>query len=113
MIDFTDDLRAAIESQSIQRFFTEYPKFPPVRKSPPLPYMEHVAKRIVDAVTVSDTITHSLLALATLSNLPECPFARGKAASSIKLRTERLRDTDSIRNYDIPWQRETLHLRET
>ena len=67
-------------------------------------YTEHVAKRIVDAVTVSGTIMYSLLALslATLSNLPECPFARGKAASSIKLRTERLRDTDSIRNYDIP-----------
>ena len=60
-------------------------------------YTEHVAKHIVDAVTVSGT---SLLAsfISRYSNLPECPFARGKAASSIKLRTERLRDTDSIRN---------------
>ena len=54
-----------------------------------------IAKRIVDAVTVSGNIIHSLLSVATLSNLPECPFARGKPASSIKLRTERLRDTDS------------------
>ena len=67
-------------------------------------YTEHVAKRIVDAVTVSGTIIHSLLAsfISRHSNLPECPFAKGKAASSIKLRTERLLDTDSIWNYDIP-----------
>ena len=68
-------------------------------------YTEHVAKRIVDAVTVSGTIIHSLLASFNSRHSLTYQSARlpeGKAASSIKLRTERLRDTDSIRNYDIP-----------
>ena len=45
--------------------------------------------RVEEAVTASGTFLHSLLAsfisLYTLSNLPEPPFAGGKAARSMKL----------------------------
>ena len=59
---------------------------------------------VQDAVTASGTFLHSLLAssLSTLFNLPEYPFAVGKAARSMKLRTKRVHDMDSIQKCDIP-----------
>ena len=58
---------------------------------------------VQDAVTASGTFLHSLLAFfISLFNLPESPFAGGKAARSMKLRTKRVHDTDSMRKYDIP-----------